>query len=378
MRFAHLSDLHLGKRLYELSLLGDQAHILHQITALLARERPDAVFIAGDVYDRGVPPTEAVQLFDTFLTELAGLGTQVFVISGNHDSAERLSFGHRLMEAEGVHIAPVFDGALVPVTLRDEWGEVDVYLLPFLRASQVRRFYPQEEIADTQDALRTVLGGTPLALGRRHVLLAHQFVVGAERSESEESSVGGLDGVDAALFDAFDYVALGHLHKAQSVGRGAVHYCGTPLAYSFAEAGDEKALTMGEMDGTGAVTLSRRPLAPLHALREVRGRWDEVTLWENYIHSNTEDYLRVVLTDEEDVLDAMGKLRSIYPNILRLDYDNRRTRSLQAVEAADAPENKTPLALFEELYERQNNQKLSVEQREFLSERIRDIWEEMP
>lgn len=375
MKFIHISDLHLGKRVYEFSMMEEQRDILEKILNVADNERVEAVLISGDVYDRQVPSAEAVQLFDWFLTALAGRGLFVFVISGNHDSAERLSFGAKLMETRRVYIAPVFAGKIAPVTLTDDYGEISIYLLPFLKPAYVRRFYPEEEIADYEDALRTVMERTEVDTAKRNVLLAHQFVTGAQRSESEEISVGGLDNVSAENFAVFDYAALGHIHKPQSAGAPHIRYCGTPLKYSFSETGHEKSATVVELKEKGKVDIRTIRLEPLRDLREIKGSYEELTDKRNWENTRTEDYLHVTLTDEEDVPEAIRKLRVIYPNIMKLDYDNRRTRSAVSVGISEKQEERTPLQLFEELYRLQNNQDFGEEQREYLAGLIEEIWE---
>ena len=376
MKFFHLSDLHLGKRVNEFSMIDDQRYILDRIVGLCKTEQPQAVVIAGDVYDKPIPPAEAVELFDHFLVRLSALGIRVLVISGNHDSSERLAFGGRLMTQSGVYFAPVYNGSPLPVTLQDEYGPVDFWLLPFLKPAHVRRFFPEAEIESYTDALATAIGAMPLDPGRRNVLVTHQFVTGASRCDSEEISVGGSDNVDAAVLEGFDYVALGHIHGPQQVGKETVRYCGTPLKYSFSEAGHKKSVTVVELGPKGEVTLGALPLVPLHDMKELRGSYEELTLKSFYSGQPwQQDYLRIILTDEEDIPEAIGRLRVIYPNIMRLDYDNRRTRSQNAADSAQQVEQLSPLQLFAQLYEKQNNQPRSPEQTEFAAGLIEAIWE---
>lgn len=400
MKFMHISDLHIGKRVNGFSMLEDQRYILGQILAIADREKTDGIWIAGDIYDKTVPSAEAVGLFDDFLTAISARGIRCFIISGNHDSPERIAFGARLMERSGVYLSPVFGGEIEPVSLQDEYGELRIYLLPFLKPAHVRQAYPDAQIESFQDALAEVIGricpecaerpGTEdtettgsTATGRtawdagcRNVLLAHQFVAGAARCESEEMSVGGLDQVSADLFRAFDYVALGHIHTPQQIGRENIRYCGTPLKYSFSEAGTEKSVTIVELREKGTVEIRPVALRPLRDMRKIRGTYMELTARETYQGTAVEDYLQVTLTDEEDVPGALGKLRSIYPNIMKLEYDNQRTRANHAIEAGEDPGQKQPLELFAELYELQNNQPMSEEQRTFAQQLIEKIWEE--
>ena len=382
MKLLHLSDLHLGKRVNEFSMLEDQQYILKQILNIIEEERPDAVLMAGDIYDKSVPSAEAVQLFDEFLYRLSEGDRQVFVISGNHDSPERLAFGGRLMDRSGIHIAPVYHGHVDPFVLQDASGTVNLYLLPFVKPAQVRKYFPDQEIVSYTDAVRAALEEMGPDPDQRNVLVTHQFVTGASRSDSEEISVGGADNVDASVFDAFDYTALGHIHGPQNAGGERIRYCGTPLKYSFSEAGHQKSVTvaeLGEKEKGGekaALSLRTIPLKPLRDLREIRGTYLELTAKSYYEDMNREDYLHVTLTDEEDVPDAVGKLRIIYPNLMKLDYDNRRTRAGAApVEGTDL-EQKSPAELFAEFYERQNNGPMSEEQLAFAEGLIEKIWED--
>lgn len=376
MRFFHLSDLHIGKRLFGFSLLEDQAYILNQILQLARQQAPDAFLLAGDIYDKAVPSAEAVQLFDHFLTELSSTGRPVFIISGNHDSAERLAFGAGVLRHSAVYVAPPFCGNIAPITLQDAYGPLDVYLLPFIKPHTVRPLFPDREIATYQDAAAAVLETLRPDPARRSILVAHQFAAGAVPADSEELSVGGTEQIDAALFAGFDYVALGHIHRPQQVLRPTVRYCGTPLAYSFAEAGQEKSVTVAELAEKGRVALSFLPLEPLRQLRELRGSYMELTDRKNYVGTAVEDYLHIILTDEQDIPDAIGKLRSIYPHIMQLSYDNTRTRASQDPLLPAQSVRQNPLEMFNQLYEQQNNTPLSEPQRQYLQGLIETIWEE--
>ena len=376
VKLLHLSDLHIGKRVNECSMLEDQRYILEQIAQLAIERKVDGVLLAGDLYDKPVPPAEAVILLDTFFTALSQAGIPVFAISGNHDSPERLSFGARLLTGTGIYLSAVYQGPQEPVLLRDAYGEVAIYLLPYLKPALVRHSAPEAEIATYQDAVSYALQQWTVPPSRRNVLVAHQFVTGGTTSESEEHSVGGLDQVSGELFDPFDYVALGHLHRAQSVGRPTLRYCGTPLKYSFSESGQEKSVTLVTLEEKGRVKIEAIPLCPMRDLREVRGTYETVTSRKFYQGMQVEDYLHVILTDEEDVPEAMGKLRTIYPNLLKLSYDNLRTQSTGEILGAERPEEKTPLALFQDLYQLQNNQTMHQVQEEFLKAEMEKIWEE--
>lgn len=375
MKLIHLSDLHIGKRVNEFSMLEDQKYILKVILNVIDDEKPDGVLIAGDVYDKSVPSAEAVQLLDDFLCRLAERKLPTYIISGNHDSAERLSFGGRLMDISGIHLSPVYNGTVEPLTITDGYGKVNIYMLPFIKPVNVRRFFPDSEIESYTDAIRVAVESMNVDEKERNIIITHQFVTGASRSESEEISVGGSDNVDASVFDAFDYVALGHIHGPQKIGRESVRYCGTPLKYSFSEANHKKSVTIVEMGEKGKTEIRTVPLIPKHDLREIKGRYEEIVLKENYEGTNTEDYMHITLTDEEDIPDVMNRLRVIYPNIMKLDYDNKRTRSNQTVGMAEEVEKKSPLELFSEFYQDRNGQSMSEEQTAFMQNLIEEIWE---
>lgn len=375
MKLLHLSDLHLGKRVNGFSQIPDQKHILSQILRIVNAEHPDAVLIAGDIYDKSVPSAEAVELFDGFLTQLSEAGTDIFIISGNHDSAERIAFGGRLLSAARVYVSPVYDGTVLSVDKTDAFGTVRFHLLPFLKPAHVRARFPEAQIENCSDALETALSVCDLDGDIRHVLLTHQLVTGAERSESEDISIGGSENVDAQVFAGFDYVALGHLHRPQNVGEN-LRYCGTPLKYSFSEAGHEKSVTLVNLGEKGSVTIDTIPLSPLHDMKRIRGSYMELMDRSYYFNTGLpECYLHITLTDEEDIPDAIGRLRAVYPYIMQLDYDNRRTRLRQnPLEEAVQPES-SPMELFSLLYEKQNNAPMSGEETSYISALMERIWE---
>ncbi len=375
MKLIHLSDLHIGKRVNDFSMLEDQKYIFKVILGIIDDEKPQGVIIAGDIYDKSVPSAEAVQLFDDFIVKLAQRKLNTFVISGNHDSAERIAFGNRLMDVSGIHMSPVYNGAIAPLSLQDEFGKVNIFMLPFIKPANVRPFFEGEEIHTYTDAVKCALSNINIDESQRNIIVTHQFVTGATRSDSEEVSVGGSDNVESFVFDDFDYVALGHIHRPQSCGRATVRYCGTPLKYSFSEASHEKSVTVIELLEKGNINIRTIDLVPKRDMREIKGTYDEVTSKDFYENTNTNDYLHVILTDEEDVPDALGKLRLIYPNIMKLDYDNTRTRSIGEVGTAQNVQRKTPFELFSEFFEKQNNQPMSDEQSDFVAEIIEKIWE---
>ena len=376
MRFAHLSDLHLGKRVCEFSMLDDQRYILEQILSILDEKHVDGVLLAGDLYDKPVPPAEAVRLLDWFLTELTKRKLRVFAVSGNHDSSDRIAFASHLLAESQVYVSPVFDGAPAPITMEDEHGLVDIYLLPFLKPAIVRNIYPDETIESYTDAIRCVVNHCSVDQARRNILVAHQFVAGASVCGSEEPSVGGLDCVDASVFDCFDYAALGHLHSPQRVSRDTVRYCGTPLKYSFSEVHQNKGITFIELGEKGNIDISTVPLKPLHDMRELRGTYEELTSRSSYYDTAVDDYLRVILTDEQDVPNAFARLQNIYPNIMKLDYDNTRTRQNQQIACPEQAEQLTPLEHFKTFYAAQNNQPMTEEQAAFCQQLIEAIWKD--
>lgn len=376
MKLIHLSDLHLGKRVNEFSMIEDQAYIMKQILSIVKKEEPDAVLIAGDIYDKSVPSVEAVELFDEFLKGLARQKKQVFIISGNHDSPERLAFAAELIELSGIHIAPVYNGIVKPVSLKDSYGKVNLYMLPFLKPAHVRSVFPEEKADSYTEAVRVAISHMEIPESERNILITHQFVTGAARSDSEELSAGGSDNVDVDLFEAFDYVALGHLHGPQSAGRESVRYCGSPLKYSFSEADQRKSVTVLELAEKGKLQIRTADLEPLRDLRELKGTYGELTDKKNYEGTRVDDYIHITLTDEEDVVDAMRKLQLIYPNLMKLDYDNRRTRENRTVTAVEEEGTRTPLELIMDFYEKQNNQPMSEMQAALVSELTQDIWEE--
>lgn len=376
----HLADLHLGKRVNGFSMMEDQEYILNRILEIMEEEQPDGLLIAGDVYDKTIPPAEAVRLMDDFLTAVAAKHVPVFLISGNHDSAERVAFGHQLMQGSGIWISPVYDGTIRHHTLEDRWGEVNIYLIPFLRPSVVRSFFPDVEIEDYTDALRTIIEDLQVDTSRRNVVLAHQFVTAAgalpETCDSEQLSVGGLDQVDGSVFSPFDYTALGHLHGPQRVGSETIRYAGSPLKYSFSELHQKKSVTVAELREKGVTEIRQIPLQPRREMIELRGTFEEILEEARKKGEPQTDYYHMILTDETDVVDALSRLREYYPNIMLLDYDNRRTRSQKEVEQLDRVEERTPGGLFAALYEQQNGQEMDSDRKEYLDGLIREIWEE--
>lgn len=375
MKILHLSDLHFGKRLNNFSLLEDQYHINQQIFKLAEDTHIEAVIIAGDVFDKQIPSAGAIQLFDDFLNFWAELNLPVFIISGNHDSAERLSFGANIFSNSNIYISPVYNGQITPITLNDAYGKINFYLLPFIKPATVRPFFPDEKINSYTEAVQTVLKKLPLNKNERNILIAHQFVTGAVLSDSEKIVIGGLDNIDAHIFNSFDYVALGHIHTPQTILRDTIRYCGTLLKYSFSEANQQKSATIVNIKTKGQIDIDTYPVKPLHDMRKIKGTYAELTSRQTYINTDTNDYILATLTDEEDIPDAVNRLRSIYPNIMQLNYDNTRTRTSRNIETIDTNTAKAPLELFNEFYKLQNNQPLNEIQSQIIQDLISAIWE---
>lgn len=377
MKFLHLSDLHLGKRLLGFPMVEEQAYILKKIIDIAKEQQPQAVVIAGDVFDKGIPSIEAIDLFDEFMVELSKLNLEVFVISGNHDQAERLSFGSRLM-IPNIHIAQAYNGEIVPITLTDEFGEVNVYSLPFVKPSIVRQF-ADEEVSSYQRAVEIAIEKMNADASARNLLIAHQFVTNGgnepEKCESEEINVGGIENVDATTFSAFDYVALGHIHRGQQVSRPSIRYCGSPLKYSFSEINHKKSVTVVELKNKGNVEISTIELTPKTGMSMLKGTFEELTASEYYTGKDFKNhFVSITLTDEQDVPEAFGRLRNVYPNLLDLKYDNHRTRC-KAVAAEDAEvENLKPIEILQKIYREQNGEEMTAEMEEFVKPLIEKIW----
>lgn len=385
MKLVHLSDLHLGKRVNEFSMIEDQAYILRKIISIIDEEKADGVMIAGDVYDKSIPPLEAVSLFDNFLTLLSKRKIPVFIISGNHDSAERVSFGSDLMKASSVYFSPAYDGNIQAITINqnneiDQFGPINIYMLPYIKPALVKAFLKNNEegeaIQSYTHALSYVINSMKIDSSVRNVLIAHQFVTGAITCDSEDLSVGGSDNVDVEVFDAFDYVALGHLHGPQKVGREDVRYCGTPLKYSFSEVNHKKALLFVELGEKGQISYKSIPLEALHDMREIKGTYEEVTLLQNYQNTKTDDYMSIILTDEDEIPQAFGKLQAIYKNLMKLTYDNQRTRLNKQIENLSDIEKISPIDIFSTFYEEQNNRPMDEFQQNFVKSMIEKIWED--
>lgn len=377
MKFIHLSDLHIGKRVNEYSLIDDQKYILKEILNIINDEMPEAVIIAGDIYDKTVPSTDAVALFDDFLVQISNKNIKVLIISGNHDSPERIAFGGRLMEYSGIHISPVYSGKIDPVVLEDNYGKINIWLLPFVKPAMVKKYYEDYEINSYNDAIKAVTENMTINLNERNVMVTHQFITGSSRTESEEISVGGTDNVDVSLFSDFDYTALGHIHRPQNCVTEKVRYCGSPLKYSFSESKDIKSVTVFELLEKGNLNVKTVTLVPLRDMVEIRGKYQEIMQRDFYKNTSySDDYVHITLTDEDDIPDAVCKLRTVYHNLMKLDYDNTRTANINFADDVNNADEKSPYENFSEFYEKQNNQPMDSRQCEFMKKLIEEIWEE--
>ena len=356
-------------------MIEDQKFILKQILEIMDDVKPHAVIIAGDVYDKTVPTIEAIELLDDFIFEISKREISTFIISGNHDSAERLSFGAKVMKFGKVYISPVFDGKISKYTLSDENGKINFYLMPFLKPMNVKKFFLDEEINSYDDATKLIVKNMNIDVSQRNILIAHQFVTESAQSELEEKNVGGLDNISAEIFCDFDYVALGHIHKAYSIGKKKrIRYCGSPLKYSLSEVNSEKSITIVEINSKDDFKTEIVSLVPLRDMQVIKGTFEEITKNSFYCDINTKNYISITLTDENEVPNALQKLRDIYENILKLDYDNKRTQKYNKIDF-EKIKKRDPFEVFSEFYELQNNQKMTAEQEEIMKNLIGEIWE---
>lgn len=374
MKLFHLSDLHLGKRVYAFSMLQDQRYVLEQVCALAEKHQLDGILLSGDLYDKPIPPVEAVQLLDEFLTKMQQMGIAVYAISGNHDSAGRVDFGSRILQQQNLHICGAFDGKLYHVSKEDAFGEIHFYLLPFLKPATVSAFREGGESLTYAEAVKWALETMDIDTTKRNVLLAHQFVTWkgtAEESDSETKTLGGVDEMDASLFFDFDYVALGHLHGPQRIGRDTIRYGGSPLKYSFSELRQKKGVTLVEIQEKGNITTEFLPLEPLHPLREIKGTLADL-LEAAEEAGGSEDYVRAILTDEGAVYDPVGRLRVYYPNLMTLEMAQRGERQEDFSLRLDQEQLSGP-ALFAGFFEKQNDREMSEAQKAL----VEKIWQDL-
>ena len=373
MKLLHLADLHIGKIVNRFSMLEDQKYILEQVLRIVDDEKPEAVVIAGDIYDRTSPPADAVAVFDDFLVELTRRGQKVFMIYGNHDSAERIAYASRILKNSNVFVSKVYDGNVEPVVLTDGFGEVNFYLLPFVKPAHVRHSFEDEKINDHSDAVRVAVEHMDIDRKKRNVLVAHQFITNAELSGSEERSIGGIENVDVSAVEDFDYVALGHIHKAQGAGKKHVRYSGSLLKYSFDEAEQTKSVTLVELKEKGTVDYRKIELTPIREMRVIEGSYETV-MQQDHADSRKDDYVKVILTDENDIPDAIRRLRTVYPNIMQLQYNNTRTNSISQIRKNERVNVMKPIEIISDLFKEQNGREMEPEQVECSERIIKDIW----
>ena len=376
MKIAHISDLHLGKTLHNFSLIEDQEYILNQIVQKIIENKVEVLLVAGDIYDKNVAPEAGIKLFRKFLNDLVNINIKVMVISGNHDSAERLTFGGEFMTDKGIFFSKVYDGNIEPIVLKDENGSVNFYLLPFIKPSIVQHYFPDEKIESYEDAVSCAVKQMELNSSERNIIVAHQNILSAERCESEENVIGGLDAVSDQIFKDFDYVALGHIHKQQEIGKSKVMFSGTPLKYSVSELDHNKVMPVITLGKKSEKDIELVPLVPKRELRQIKATFDEIMKNSKNDPYNAEDFIDVILTDENDVLDAISTLRSVYPNILKITYDNKATKAAESVEKFDAVDEKKPLDVFEAFYKARRGTDMDDMQKEYIQSLIENIWGE--
>ncbi|MBS5854507.1 MAG: exonuclease SbcCD subunit D [Clostridium sp.] len=383
MKILHLADLHLGKILQEQSLIEDQEYMLKEIINIIKVEKVQVLLISGDVYDRSVPPTEAVNLLDDFLkTLIKELKIKVFIISGNHDSKDRLGFGNKIFEDEGLYIESRYTGILKKVKLEDKYGPLNIYMLPFIKPVEVKKFF-EDDLENNYDlAINKIIEKEEIDKSERNIIMVHQFVtagnVKPERTESEVLSLGGIENVDVSNFKSFDYVAIGHVHRPQKIGRDTARYAGTILKYSFSEINHNKSIPIIDIKEKGNITINLLPLKPLRDMREIKGPIEELIKEENYKEGNLEDYIKAIITNEEPVYDAIGKIKKIYPNTLKLEIQNSKTINKNEEQNINLEElkKKSELELFSDFYKLQNNLELNEEQKEIVKNIISEVKHE--
>ena len=383
MKILHLADLHFGKILQEQSLIEDQEYILKEIINIIKEKEIKALLISGEIYDRSVPPTEAVNLLDNFLKILIkDLKIKVFIISGNHDSKDRLGFGNKIFEDEGLYIESKYNGRLKKVRLEDEYGPLNIYMLPFIKPVEVKKFF-EDDLENNYDlAINKIIEKEEIDKSERNIIMVHQFVtagnVKPERTESEVLSLGGIENVDVSNFKSFDYVAIGHVHRPQKIGRDTARYAGTILKYSFSEINHNKSIPIIDIKEKGNITINLLPLKPLRDMREIKGPIEELIKEENYKEGNLEDYIKAIITNEEPVYDAIGKIKKIYPNTLKLEIQNSKTINSNTEQNINLEEvkKKSELELFSDFYKLQNNLDLNEKQKEIVKNIISEVKHE--
>ena len=379
MRLMHLSDLHLGKSIMEESLIENQRYILNEIIEIVNNKKVDVVLIAGDVYDKAIPSVEAVRLFSEFLSRLYKMNIKVFVIAGNHDSKDRLSFGNELFVDNGIYIEGVFNGSLRSVELEDDNGKILIYMLPFIKPYDVKGFYSGVEINSYNDAVKVIIDNTKIDKSVRNVIMVHQFVtangVEFDDSEVEALSLGGIDNVDVSLFDDFDYVAMGHIHRGQRLLKDNVRYAGSPLKYSFSEVNHKKSVPIIDIGKKGDIDIEYVDLVPFRDMRVIKGKLDNLLCDDVVRLGNVDDYICAIITDDDYVMDVIGKLRSVYKNVLKVEYQNKRSLSNNNVMNVIDVDKKSEIELFNEFYLKQNNIEMDEERLDIVNNVIRECLE---
>ena len=370
MKLFHISDLHLGKRVYEFSMLEEQRELLCTILHKIDEEKPNLLLISGDIYDKPVPPTEAVKLLDTFLTELSARKLHTYLIAGNHDSAQRLEFGKEIFGMEQIHISGSIEKGLAHFTETDEYGSVEIWLLPFFKPAHINGILPTESVSSYAEAAKVLLERENIDFSCRNIILVHQFVTWkgrAERSESETLSLGGVDEIDAGLLFDFDYAALGHLHSPQQMGKRTVRYAGSPMPYSFSEIHRKKGITVVELREKGDISFDFIPLETKRNFREIKGQLQKL-IAAGKAEGGSMDYIRCILTDEEALLDPVGQIRSVYPNLMALEFQPQETALPQEtpIDAKDI----RPEELFSLFFEKQNGREMNETQKKL----SQSIW----
>lgn len=383
MKILHLSDLHIGKIVLEQSMLEDQKYMLDQIIDEIKKEKIEVVLISGDVYDRSVPPADAVDVLDNFLKVLIkDLKIKVFMIAGNHDSKERLNFGSKIFANDGLYICANYNGKLDKVELEDEFGKLNIYMLPYIKPVEVKKYFEDMEILSYNDAVKAVLENEEINKDERNIIISHQFVTAGneepEKSDSETIFLGGTENVDVSCYSDFDYVAIGHIHGPQRIGRDTARYAGTILKYSFSEVNQNKCLTVLDFREKDSLDIKLVPIKPLRDMRVIKGPIEELLKEENYITTNREDYIRAIITNEEPVYDAIGQIKKVYPNTLRLDIENSKvTAGLEAnMTNLDNIKKKDEVELFNEFFNFQHNQDLSDIQLEIIKDVVKEVKKE--
>ena len=380
MRILHLADLHLGKILQEQPLIEDQKYMLEEIIKKVQEENIEIILISGDIYDRSIPQTDAVDMLDYFLNKLIkDLKKQVFMISGNHDSKERLGFGNKIFENDGLYISSKYEGQIKKVELQDEYGKLNIYLLPFIKPVEVKKYF-EDEILSYDETIKKIIEKENIDETQRNIILTHQFVtcIGeeVERTDSETISLGGIDNVDISNYDKFDYVAIGHVHRPQRIGRDTARYAGTMLKYSFSEVNHKKTIPIIDFKEKGNINIKLVELIPLRDMREIKGPIEELIKKENYKNTNTEDYIKAIITNEEPVYDAIGQIRKVYPNVLKLEIQNSKSSVSQNDEKEKELQNiknKSEVELFNEFYKFQNYTELNDEQTQVIENIVKEI-----